>query len=524
MRRLENHILRDLIGNRSIIDVSSYILVNISQFNGIEIDDFAVEIAKLGLWLQDHMMNQETAEEFGLSYVRLPLANAANIINGNALTLDWQSIIPSTELSYIFGNPPFQGARKMNATQKNETVATFNGLKSARNLDYVTSWYKKAAEYIQNTSISVAFVSTNSICQGEQVSVLWDELLENYHIDISFAYRTFKWSNEASGNAAVHCVIIGFSCFFTNKKMIYDGVTVTIAKNINPYLVDAPNTTVKSRSKPLCDVPKIGMGNQPIDGGYYLFDELSMNEFISKEPASKPWFRKWIGSQEFIYRYNRWYLYLEKCPPAELRKMPECMKRIEAVRQYRLSSDRLSTKKLAQYPTQFQTKNIPQTNCVVIPEVSSELRLYIPIGFVGPDYLCSNKLRLIPDATLFDFGILTSGVHMAWTKYVCGRLETRYSYSIDVVYNNFPWPETTERQKKNIEKAAQAVLDARNLYPTASLADLYDPLTMPAELVKAHNKLDQEVEKAYGKRFNSDAERVAFLFERYVELTTQEIE
>ena len=522
LRILEIEVMKELLGTTQVIDVASMAKVNVDQFYGIEIEEFPAQIAQVAMWLIDHQMNMKMSEEFGMYYVRLPLKAKANIIIGNALRLDWQSIIPPTELSYILGNPPFQGARTMNSEQKNEMLSVFSGLINVGNLDYVTAWYRKAAEYIQNTSIAVAFVSTNSICQGEQVSLLWDEMLERFNISINFAYKTFQWSNEAKGMAAVHCIIVGFSLLPATKRMIYDGTTSVIAKNINPYLVDASNITIKSRNKPLCDVPQIGMGNQPIDGGNYLFDDESMAKFVAIEPASKPWFRKWIGAHEFINRYYRWCLYLGNCPPSELKKLPECMKRIELVKQYRLLSERNSTRRLASTPTRFQTENMPNTTCIVIPEVSSERRFYIPIGYVGPEYLCSNKLRLMPNATLYHFGILTSGMHMAWTRYVCGRMKSDYSYSIDIVYNNFPWPESIEKQKESIEKAAQTVLETRTLFPTSTLADLYDPITVPPELVKAHNKLDQEVEKAYGKRFNSDAERVAFLFERYSELIVQE--
>lgn len=519
LRLLEIEVMKYLLGDAQLIDVALMAKVNVNQFNGIEIEEFPAQIAQVAMWLIDHQMNMKMSEEFGLYYVRLPLLTKANIINVNALTIDWQQIVPSDQLSYILGNPPFQGARTMNPVQKNELVSVFAGITGAGNLDFVTAWYKKAAEYIQGTSIAVAFVSTNSICQGEQVSILWDELITKHQIKINFAYRTFKWSNEARGRAAVHCVIVGFATFPYRTKRIFDGQMVSVARNINPYLVDAPNVTIKSRSKPLYDVPEIGMGNQPIDGGNYLFTEQEKIDFIEKEPLSEQWFRKWIGAKEFINRFHRWCLYLGDCPPQELRRLPDCLRRVENVRNLRLASSRTSTNRLASTPTRFQTENIPNTVCVVIPEVSSERRAFIPIGYVGPEYLCSNKLRLMPNATLFHFGILTSEMHMAWTRYVCGRLKSDYSYSIDIVYNNFPWPEPTDRQRAAIEKTAQAVLDARALYPTSSLADLYDPLTMPPELVNAHNKLNAEVEKAYGKRFNTDADRVAFLFDKYSELT-----
>jgi len=385
----------------------------------------------------------------------------------------------------------------------------------------VTAWYVKAAGYIQGTEIKVGFVSTNSITQGEQVGPLWDTLLNKYKVQIHFAHRTFKWSSQARGKAAVHCVIIGFALSEPQHPSIFDYDAPEAeahrveVRHINPYLVDAPDILLPNRSRPLCDVPKIGVGNKPIDGGNYLFTKEEMKSFIVKEPAAAKWMRPWIGSDEFINGYQRYCLWLGDCPPDELRKMPSVLERVEAVRQLRLLSKSEQTRDLAKTPTRFHVENMPKTNFVVIPEVSSEKRAYIPMGFLSPNHLCSNLVKIVPNASLFIFGVLTSTMHMAWVRHVCGRLKSDYRYSVGIVYNNFPWPDPSDKQRNNIEKAVQMVLNVRAKFPESSLADLYDPLTMPKELVRAHNELDGEVERAYGKRFKSDLERVAYLFEKY---------
>jgi hypothetical protein len=400
------------------------------------------------------------------------------------------------------GNPPFNGARMMSAEQKEDMLNVFGGLRGAGNLDYVTAWYKKAADMMSGTRIKAAFVSTNSITQGEQPALLWKPLMER-GVKIIFGVPTFKWSSETKGFAAVHCVIVGFSY-------------VSAESVINPYLIEAPVVFIESRSEPLCGAPDIGIGNKPIDGGNYLFTEDEKNEFLEKEPQAEKWFRPWLGSHEFINRYFRYCLWLGDCPPDELRKMPECMKRVEAVRRFRLESKSDGTRKLAEYPRRFHVENMPESSYIVIPETSSERRNYIPIGFLTPDILCSNLVKIIPDATLYHFAILTSNVHMAWTRTVCGRLKSDYRYSKDIVYNNFPWAEANEKQKAEIEGLAQGILDARANYPESSLADLYDPLTMPPELLKAHKALDKAVMRLYG--FDPKAgegEIVAGLMKRY---------
>ena len=493
--------------------------VTVEQFYGIEYEDFPCQIAQVGMWLMDHQMNLRVADQFGLYYARLPLKQSATIVHGNALRLNWEDVVSAGELSYILGNPPFVGARIMSGEQKDDLLHVFEGTKNAGNLDYVCCWYKKAVDMMQqNKGITTALVSTNSISQGEQVAILWEPLFSK-GIHINFAYRTFKWSNEARGKAAVHCVIIGFGMQERSEKYIFENDTRNNAGNINAYLVDAPNVFIESRKKPLCAVPEIGIGNKPIDGGYYLFTEEEKNEFIKKEPLSEKYFRKWLGSEEFINGKERYCLWLGDCEPAELKKMPECLKRVDEVRKYRLASVSAPTRKLANTPRRFHVENMPDTDYIVIPEVSSENRYYIPIGFLSPDILSSNLVKIIPNASLYHFGILTSAVHNGWMRAVAGRLKSDYRYSKDIVYNNFPWPDVNDTQKAKIKTLAQAILDARAIYPNSSLADLYDPLTMPPELLKAHRALDVEVMKLYGFPADmTEAEVVAKLLELYQQL------
>ncbi|HUW68614.1 MAG TPA: DNA methyltransferase [bacterium] len=525
LRILELSVIRELLGPNRLLDVDHYIKVNVDQFYGIEIEEFPAQIAEVAMWLMDHQMNLLVRDMFGEYYVRIPLRKSAAILCANALTTDWESVVPKTELSYILGNPPFVGARMMGESQKRDLLQVFGDLKNSGNLDFVTAWYKKAALYIQSTDIECAFVSTNSICQGEQVAILWPELMNRYGVTINFAHTTFRWSNEARGQAAVYCVIVGFSLREARQKRLYfyntvDSVSVErTARTINAYLIEGPEVFVQSRTNPLCDVPQIGIGNKPIDGGNYLFTDQEKNEFVAQEPDSDVFFKRWYGSDEFINNRPRWCLWLGDCSPAQLRSMPLCRERVERVRAFRLQSTSEGTRKLAAMPTRFHVENMPGSDYILIPKVSSERRKYIPIGFFSPRILSSDLVFIIPGAAIYHFGILTSTMHMAWTRYVCGRLEMRYRYSKDIVYNNFPWPEPTDAQRAAIEAAAQGVLDARALFPDSSLADLYDPNTMPPELTRAHDKLDKLVEKAYGKSFDSDAGRVAFLFERYQKLT-----
>ena len=521
LRRLENEALRLLQRQITFGEAAGDpVKVSISQFHGIEINDFAVTVGKTALWIAESQMLKETEDIVLTTLDFLPLKTNANIVEANALRIDWNEVVPKERLSFIQGNPPFIGARLMNAAQKNDVIAVFGDKwKNVGNLDYVSCWYKKAVEMMRGTTIRTALVSTNSVCQGETVANLWKPLLdEGTHID--FAYRTFIWDNEASNKAHVHCVIVGFSTAENEKKpVIFDGESVTQAKNINGYLIDADNVFVESRSTPICAIPEIGIGNKPIDGGFYLFEKEEMDEFLRKEPGASQYFHPWYGSREFINRAPRYCLWLGECSPSELRKMPECIKRIEAVKEYRLASPSAGTVKLAEKPTRFHVENMPKGNYIVIPEVSSQARRYVPMGYMDDTVLCSNKVRLMPDATLYHFGVLTSNVHMAWMRTVCGRLKSDYDYSVKIVYNNFPWPDPTDAQKTKIEQTAQAILDARALYPDASLADLYDPVTMPPELLKAHQANDRAVMQAYGMpiKETDEAACVAWLMKLYQE-------
>ena len=500
LRRLENKILLELSHGQVTMYTASEspIQVSISQFYGIEINDFAVTVAKTALWIAESQMMKETEKILLVPLDFLPLKTNAYIVEGNALRIDWESVTPKSELNYIMGNPPFVGARLMDKAQKDDINHIFAGWKNAGNLDYVCCWYKKAADIMQNTAIRTALVSTNSVSQGESVANLWKPLFaDGVHID--FAYRTFRWDSEAKSKAHVHCVIIGFSTAVNPaERRIYSSERYQVAKNINGYLLDGDNVFIESRNKPLCNVPEIGMGNQPIDNGQYLFEEDEMDAFIKTEPLSADFFHPWYGAKEFISRKPRYCLWLGECSPVQLKQMPQCLARVRAVKEYRESSSRASTVKLSLKPTRFQTENMPKGHYIVIPEVSSEKRRYIPMGYLDDSKLCSNKLRLMPNANLFEFGVLESNVHMAWMRCVCGRLKSDYDYSIKIVYNNFPWPTPPRNLFDKIEQTAQAILDARALYPDCSLADLYDELTMPPELRKAHQDNDRAVMDAYG--------------------------
>lgn len=500
LRRLENRVIDELTGGQMVLgELENPIRVSISQFYGIEINDFAVTVAKTALWIAESQMMKETEAIVHMPLDFLPLKTNAYIHEGNALRMDWETLVGGVgELSYIMGNPPFVGARLMSKEQKADVEEIFAGWKNIGNLDYVSCWYKKSVNLLWGTAARAALVSTNSVVQGDSVAILWKPLFaEGVHID--FAHRTFRWDSESSQKAHVHCVIVGFSTApNVAPKMIYEGERAREVGHINAYLYDAADVFVESRSKPLCDVPGIGMGNQPIDDGNYLFTEEEMKEFLKNEPTARPFFHPWYGSREFINRCPRYCLYLGNASPSELRKMPECMKRIEAVRNFRLASKRKSTIKMADMPTHFQTENMPESNYILVPKVSSEKRRYIPIGLMDKKTLASDLVFLIPNAGMYHFGVLTSNVHNAWMRVVAGRLKSDYRYSKDIVYNNFPWPEPTEAQRAAIEKTAQGILDARAKYPEASLADLYDELTMPPELRRAHQENDKAVMTAYG--------------------------
>lgn len=523
LRRLENEVISLLHKGQIVMDLGNPIQVSISQFYGIEINDFAVTVAKTALWIAESQMMKETEDVVHMSLDFLPLKTNAYIVEGNALRMDWESVVPKSELDYIMGNPPFVGASMMTKTQKNEAVAVFGKGKRVNSIDYVGAWYHKAAALMVNTGIIAAFVSTNSITQGEQVAPLWEKLLDEYKIHIVFAYRTFKWSSEAKEKAAVHCVIIGFSTADTNReKYIYTSGTIGHpAQNINPYLVDAPDILISSRSSALCNVPRMTAGNKPSDGGNLILSQSERDELISKDASVAQCVRRYVGSKDFINDNEiRYCLWLKGISPAAYRKNTVIMQRLEAVRQMRLASSAAPTRALADKPYLFFSTPQTDSNYLCIPEVSSERRRYIPIGFMDKSIIASNKLLIVPDANLYHFGILTSNVHMGWVRAVAGRLEMRYQYSGATVYNNFPWPTPTEEQKAKIEQTAQAILDARALYPDCSLADLYDEVTMPPELRRAHQANDKAVMQAYGfwGKLNTETACVAELMKMYQEL------
>ena len=589
LRALELEILRrQFATQRSVLaHVQDHVLVDVDQFFGIEIEEFPAQIAQVAMWLMDHQMNLRVSEQFGENVVRLPLKKSATIVHGNALRIDWNDVVSAEKLSFILGNPPFIGKQHQNAVQKADMAAVFAGVKGAGVLDFVSAWYLMAADYIRQTealarharagghpassadNIRCAFVSTNSITQGEQVGVLWSELYRR-GMHIQFAHRTFKWNNEARGVAAVHCVIVGFGrervaepLLFDYQSPSSDAQRVT-AKRINPYLVDAPEIILENRRTALCNVPPIVFGSMPNDGGHLLLEDGERAALLAVEPRVAPWIRPFLGAEEFINGKSRWCLWLVDIPPNVLRQLPEVGKRMAAVKRLREESPRSTTRELAAYPARFGEIRQPSDGYVLIPAHSSENRKLIPIGFMSPEYIAGNANLIIPGAKHQHFGILQSTMHMAWVRAVCGRLESRYRYSAGIVYNNFPWPELPaatdqsdgtdirlsgaarlrgndgqgarghdeqgQKHRAAIEAAAQAVLDARAQFPDATLADLYDPLTMPPALVKAHAALDKAVDAAYlaaekaaGRkppRLTTDAERVAFLFERYQQLTS----
>ena len=506
LRRLENKILVELShGQVTMYSASeSPIQVSISQFYGIEINDFAVTVAKTALWIAESQMMKETEKILLVPLEFLPLKTNAFIVEGNALRVDWESVVPKSKLNYIMGNPPFVGYSLQSKEQKSDILSIYvdekgKPYKTAGKIDYVAGWYYKAAKLMQNTQIRTAFVSTNSITQGEQVAGVWKPLFEQFGIHIDFAYQTFRWDSEASAKAHVHCVIVGFSVTVnTNSKKLFIGDKLHLSNNINAYLMDAPNVFIESRNTPLNGVLSMSSGGKPVEGGYYIFTDDEKNAFLKKEPSAQTYFRKFVGSDDFINGYTRWCLWLHDVSPSDIRKLPECMKRVNSVHDYRLESKKAATRAAAATPMSFMEIKRPVGKFLIVPEVSSQRRKYVPLGFSDKEMICSNKVRFVSNATMYHFGILTSNVHMAWMRAVCGRLKSDYSYSINVVYNNFPWPTPTEQQKAKIEQTAKAILDARALYPDSSLADLYDDLTMPPELRKAHQDNDRAVMDAYG--------------------------
>lgn len=516
LRRLENEILSIVYNQieRSIFE--NPIKVNIHQFYGIEINDFAVTVATTALWISEAQMIAETERIVNHDIDFLPLKSYANIHEGNSLRTDWNSVCNKNELDYIIGNPPFVGARLMSESQKEDMLAIFGAKwKNVGNIDYVGAWYKRAADYMQGTEIQAALVSTNSISQGEQVANLWQPLFEQ-GMRINFAHRTFRWDSEASLKAHVHVVVVGFSYVEWKQKLLFDNGQKLEVSNINAYLCDAPNVFIYSRSTSLCDVPVMGIGNKPIDGGNYLFTKEEKEEFVKREPLSAAYFHPWYGATEFIQQQPRYCLWLGDCSPREIKSMPLCYERVTNVRELRLASKSAGTRKLADTPTRFHVENMPEGTSIIVPRVSSEKRKYVPMGFISQGIFASDSVHLIPSATLYHFGVLESNVHMAWMRAVCGRLKSDYRYSKDIVYNNFPWPEATDEQRAEIAQAAQRILDARQLYPDSSLADLYDPTLMPHELLKAHRDNDRLVMRLYGFPTSmTETECVAQLFKLY---------
>ena len=531
IRQLELEVLKELYVKKwqmfELFDASRVSLIDVDNFYGIEIEEFPAKIAEVAMWICDHQMNIEVSKAFGQYFARIPLKKTAHILCGNALTTDWKELVKPEELSYILGNPPFIGARMKSETQTQEIQSIFHDLSGSGDLDYVTAWYVKAAEFIQNTKIKVAFVSTNSITQGIQAGLLWGYLFKKYGIKIHFAHRTFIWDSEASGKAHVHCVIIGFSNHDTDKKRIFDYQDIkgdaheVVAKNINPYLLDAKDIVISSRTQPICDVSEIIFGSMPNDGGNLILEEKDYEPFIAAEPLSKKYIKQLLGAEEFINNKKRYCLWLKDANPEDITSMPLVKKRISKVKQVREASKRKETKELAKYPSLFGEIRQPNSDYIIVPRVSSERRKYVPMGFLSKDIITSDSALIIPNATLYEFGVLTSIMHMTWMKYVCGRLKSDYRYSNKIVYNNYPWPQNpTDKQKEKVQELARKVLAVRTKYPDCSLAVLYNPETMPADLTKTHNELDKAVDACYGKKsFASDAERMEFLFNLYEQYT-----
>lgn len=528
LRRLENDILRQLTDQVMFggVQKEDLIQVSIGQFYGIEINDFAVTVARTALWIAESQMMKETEDVVHMSLDFLPLRSYANITEGNALRLDWESVVPKHQLSYIMGNPPFVGYSLQSKEQKKDILSIYvnekgKPYKTAGKIDYVAGWYFRASQLIQGTNIRIAFVSTNSITQGEQVAGVWKPLYDRFGIHIDFAYRTFRWDSEANLKAHVHCVIVGFSVAPNNaEKRIYSEEHFQMAENINAYLMDAPTIFIESRSKSLCEVPEMLYGNKPTDGGFLFLTNDEYQDVQKREPEILKYIRRVYGASEFINNKPRFCIWLVGVSPAEVRKSKFIMERVESVRKFRLASTKAATRKSAEMPTLFQEVRHPNSDYIIVPRHSSETRKYIPLGFVSPEIIVNDAVQIIPNATTYHFGVLTSNVHMAWMRAVCGRIKSDYRYSKDIVYNNFPWPTPTEEQKTKIEQTAQGILDARALYTDCSLADLYDEVTMPVELRRAHQANDKAVMAAYGfpVRTTTEASCVAELMRMYQRL------
>ncbi len=522
LRRLENEVIRIIYkGQMMIGEFVNPIKVSIDQFYGIEINDFAVSVAMTALWIAEAQMLFETEKIMQGNLDFLPLKTYTNIHEGNALRMDWNDVIPASELNYIMGNPPFLGYALQSKAQKDDLF--FLSKEMGKNIDYVAGWYVKSARMMKdNRGIQAALVSTNSITQGEQTAVLWTELRSILpEISILFAHRTFRWDSEAHIKAHVHCVILGFATFsVARKRILFDGDSASIVTNINPYLVEGPDVMVTSRKRPVSDVPEIVKGSSPVDGGNLIIENEDYEEFIRKEPAVKPYIKRFVGAREFLHNIPRFCLWLPGVSPAELAPLTMVKERIRLTKEFRLASSKEATRKYADYPTRFMEIRQPDSDYIIIPRHSSESRQYIPMGYMDKDVICGDANILIPDASLYHLGVLESVVHMAWMRVVCGRIKSDYRYSNDVVYNNFPWPQPNDTQREKIEKTAQSILDARAAFPDSSLADLYDETLMPPELRRAHRANDAAVLEAYGfPKDATESDIVARLFKMYQELT-----
>ncbi|QTA82435.1 SAM-dependent methyltransferase [Desulfonema limicola] len=529
LRELELEVLKKLFDKKQkLLTIEAFVQVDVDQFYGIEYDEWPARISEVAMWLIDHQMNLKVSEEFGQYFVRLPLKKSAKIINGNALRIDWEEIVPKNELNYILGNPPFVGSKLLNKHQREEMADLFAKVPNGKILDYVAAWYLSASRYINHTNIKAAFVSTNSITQGEQVSVLWNELINKYSIKINFAHTTFKWSNEAKGKAAVYCVIVGFSNSEVKDKTLFVYSDIKgdpeqlKAKNISPYLVDADDVFITRKNKPICNVPGMSFGNMPLDGGNLIINDNELADFLKSEPGAEKYILPLISAREFLNQKNRWCLWLEDINPKELKSMPLVLDRVQKVKEFRLASKAPSTQKHAATPALFRDRNRPDT-FIVIPRVSSENRKYIPMGFFDKNNIVSDTCMSIPDGKIYHFGVLMSQMHMTWVSYVCGRLKSDFRYSKDIVYNNFPWPKNPDtKNKAKVEKCAQKILDVRAEFPESSLADLYDPIAMPPKLVKAHQDLDKALDLCYRPQpFTTEMSRIEFLFDLYKEYIQQ---
>lgn len=532
LRLLELDVLKALFAKQDslLTSVSEHVAIDVDQFYGIEIEEFPAQIAQVALWLMDHQLNLMVSEHFGEHYARLPLVKSATIVHGNALRLDWDLVCPREKLSYILGNPPFIGHHLQSEEQKADMLACYDHDKSAGVMDFVSAWYCKAARYltVKGEGVKVALVSTNSITQGEQVGIMWRNLLRIRPLHIHFAHRTFKWSNEAKGKAAVYCVIIGFGATPSNKKPLLfdyespasDPVQVE-ASTINAYLADAPWVLLENRSKNPFGMPEMMYGSKPTDNGHLLLTDDEKVEFLKQEPAAAPYIKPFLSAHEYLHGEKRWVMWLVDAEAANLKSLPKVMERVKAVDAFRKASKAASTREY-RFPTLFRQVTQPKSDYILIPGHTSENRRYIPFGFFSKDYIVGNSCFSLPGSSLYHFGVISSAMHMAWVSYTCGRLKSDYRYSKDIVYNNYPWPESpSDKQKLAIEEAAQAVIDARAAHPASTLADLYDPLRTPPDLLKAHQRLDKAVEAAYGKgSFKTDGERVAFLFTLYQKYTS----